>query len=59
MRPSRYLEERRKLVSFCAGWREQIALDIRAGINPDYCRAALRKYQARLAALRVKRKESN
>lgn len=52
MAPSRYRAERSKLLSFCAGWREQVALDIRAGIDPDYCRAALRKYQARLAKLR-------
>jgi hypothetical protein len=55
MGAARYRAERSKLVAFCAGWREQIALDVRAGIDPDYCVAALRKYQSRLAALRAKR----
>lgn len=54
MGPARYRAERLKLLSFCAGWRDQIALDIRAGIDPDYCTAALRKYQTRLAVLRTK-----
>jgi hypothetical protein len=54
MGPARYRAERFKLLSFCAGWHEQIALDIRAGIDADYCMAALRKYQRRLAALRSK-----
>lgn len=58
MSPSRYRAERSKLVAFCAGWRNQIALDVQAGIDPDYCRAALRKYQSRLAALRARRPES-
>lgn len=50
-----YRAKRLKLLSFCAGWREQIALDIRAGIDPDYCTAALKKYQRRLATLRESR----
>lgn len=54
MGASRYRAERSKLLSFCAGWREQIALDIRAGIDPAFCVAGLRKYQRRLAALRQK-----
>lgn len=55
MAPSRYRAERSKLLAFCAGWREQVALDIRAGIDPADCLAGLRKYQRRLAELRSRR----
>jgi hypothetical protein len=58
MAPSRYRAERSKLVAFCAGWREQVALDIRCGIDPAHCVAGLRKYQTRLAELRRRYQES-